>query len=237
MGYIHDTLKSFGLVRTDTFGNKQAWRTIPHIGEDYDFPGDSFDRDFPSPVNGVVTYIVDRYKTADRANDKSSFGNFVQIRLKSGYLFMSCHHEKIKVRVGERVVKGQVIATLGATGDSKGTHVHIQINKPGTHNASSGVVNPDTFNFHAEDTADPEKIYLLPRLILLNSMGDWTAAAHILEKVSAPIAVRGVGDALIPHAEQLILIGGPDDISHPNKVHLSGPNATETLISVLRWEP
>ena len=44
----------------------------------------------------------------------------------------------IRVSVGQRVSKGQVVGYMGNSGSSTGTHLHFQVNMPG------GSVNPLT---------------------------------------------------------------------------------------------
>jgi murein DD-endopeptidase MepM/ murein hydrolase activator NlpD len=228
-------MRSCGLVRTDVFGSKQPWRKITHTGEDYDYPGNSFGKPIYSPVNGIVERIINKYRTADRANDKSSFGNFVQIRLKSGYLLMTCHHEEIKVNPGDKVKKRQVIATIGATGDSRGAHVHVQINKPGTNNVSSGAVNPYTFQFAPEDIADPDNP-TLDKLIVYHTEDDGWASEQLERIEKAPRIMRAyVTRELIDLPELLIQVGGPEIQRAGEVIYLSGSNRYETALAVINY--
>ncbi len=69
-----------------------------------------------------------------RANFRAALaGNLVTIRHEAGGVveYSSYAHLKpgsLKVKVGDRVVQGQVIAEVGDTGDSPVTHLHFQIN-------------------------------------------------------------------------------------------------------------
>jgi murein DD-endopeptidase MepM/ murein hydrolase activator NlpD len=54
-------------------------------------------------------------------------GNYVIINHNNGYYTLYAHLNKIYVNVGEVVVRGQVIATMGRTGWATGTHLHYSI--------------------------------------------------------------------------------------------------------------
>lgn len=46
------------------------------------------------------------------------------------------HHDKVYVKPGDRVEKGQQIGLSGTTGNSTGNHLHFQVEKNGA------VINP-----------------------------------------------------------------------------------------------
>lgn len=54
--------------------------------------------------------------------------------------FYTGHHDRIHVRVGQRVTEGQHIADVGATGQATGPHVHFQIRQFG----GGALMNPYT---------------------------------------------------------------------------------------------
>ena len=68
-------------------------------------------------ANGVVTY----------AEEEKGYGKIVRVdhggQLVSGY----AHNSKLLVQVGEYVVKGQIIALSGKTGNVTGEHVHYEV--------------------------------------------------------------------------------------------------------------
>lgn len=87
-----------------------------------------------SPVTGTViavgtnpSYIGGRYVIV-----KEDGGN--------GYEYYTGHHNSTYVSVGQRVAEGQVIATVGATGQATGPHVHFQIRQSG----GGALLNPTT---------------------------------------------------------------------------------------------
>ena len=56
------------------------------------------------------------------------YGNYVYVQADNGYKIYYAHTtNNIPVSVGQRVSKGQVIAYMGDSGSSTGTHLHYQI--------------------------------------------------------------------------------------------------------------
>lgn len=68
-------------------------------------------------------------------------GNLVTIDHGNGYITKYMHNSSIKVSVGDKVGKGQVIALSGDTGRTTGPHVHFQIEYNGIK------VDPLTFKY------------------------------------------------------------------------------------------
>jgi len=59
------------------------------------------------------------------------FGNIVRINHENGYSTWYAHNSANLVRVGERVAQGQVIARMGSTGSSTGSHLHFEVRRNG----------------------------------------------------------------------------------------------------------
>lgn len=55
------------------------------------------------------------------------YGNYVIISHGNGIQTVYGHCSELKVKVGEKVSQGQVIATVGSTGRSTGNHLHLEI--------------------------------------------------------------------------------------------------------------
>ncbi len=70
---------------------------------------------------GVVSY----------ADWMDGYGNYVVIDHENGYQTAYGHCASLDVVVGDRVTKGEVIAKMGNTGRSTGTHLHFEVKKDG----------------------------------------------------------------------------------------------------------
>ena len=59
------------------------------------------------------------------------YGNYVVINHENGYETAYGHCASLLVKVGQRVAKGDIIAKMGNTGRSTGTHLHFEVKKNG----------------------------------------------------------------------------------------------------------
>ncbi len=86
---------------------------------------------------------TDIFATADgvvsHAGWQSGFGRLVKIRHAFGIETLYAHNTKIRVKVGQRVSRGDHIADMGSTGRSTGTHLHYEVRVNGK------PVNPMTY--------------------------------------------------------------------------------------------
>jgi len=103
-------LSSYFGMRTDPFTGKNEY----HKG--LDFAG-KLGSDVVTVAAGVVTWAGRRY----------GYGNLVEINHGNGYSTRYGHNDKIIVKVGDAVKKGQVVAKMGSTGRSTGPHVHFEV--------------------------------------------------------------------------------------------------------------
>ena len=71
-------------------------------------------------ADGTVSYT---------GNDLKSYGNLVLIRHGDDYVTAYAHAERIAVNRGDHVVKGQVIAYAGNTGDVSQPQLHFEIRR------------------------------------------------------------------------------------------------------------
>lgn len=75
------------------------------------------------------------------AGTKGSYGKLVEIDHGNGYVTRYAHCSSINVKVGQRVYKGQVIAKVGSTGRSTGSHLHFEVLKNGKNVNPASYVN------------------------------------------------------------------------------------------------
>ncbi len=108
--------------RSDPFTGKRTW----HAGVDLAGKDGS---DIISVAGGVVTYAGERY----------GYGNLVEVDHGDGLITRYAHCKTIKVKVGDVVQKGQVVALMGSTGRSTGPHVHFEVIRNGKSE------NPETY--------------------------------------------------------------------------------------------
>lgn len=88
--------------------------------EGVDFAG-KVGSDILTVGDGVVTWAGERF----------GYGMMVEINHGKGYTTRYGHAKSVDVKVGDVVKKGQVIARMGNTGRSTGTHVHFEVRRNG----------------------------------------------------------------------------------------------------------
>jgi len=71
--------------------------------------------------DGLVTY----------SGEKAGYGLLVEITHDSALLTRYAHNSELRVKVGDRVQKGQAIAQVGSSGRSTGPHLHFEVLRNG----------------------------------------------------------------------------------------------------------
>ena len=117
----NEHVTSYYGVRTDPVTGKAQ---SSHLG--IDLINGVKDEQIIAFADGVVTATRNTYsgKTTD-----GSAGNYITIEHADGKETKYKHLKKnsLKVKVGQTVKKGQVIATMGTTGHSTGVHLHFDV--------------------------------------------------------------------------------------------------------------
>ncbi len=98
-----------------------GWRTHPITGK----------RSFHNGLDignktGTPIYAVADGKVSSTGQQKY-FGKFIGISHKFGYQTNYAHLHKIHVKKGEEVKRGQIIAEMGDSGRSTGSHLHFEV--------------------------------------------------------------------------------------------------------------
>ena len=114
---------------------------------------------------GQVYNIVDGKNNAKGTTGIASYGNYIQIKHKDGYFTLYAHLEKgLKLKKGDTVKEGEVIGTMGNSGNSYGTHLHYEVRNPNNY-----VIDPTKYiegNLPNEDErGDDMKLYYRVHLL------------------------------------------------------------------------
>ena len=106
-------------------------------GKVYENDGNSL-QDYPtykekvySPANGTIVMIQDDIKDnkIGEVNTKENWGNFIIINTGYGIYIKLAHllKESIKVKIGQKVKAGDMLAEIGNSGRSSYPHLHFQV--------------------------------------------------------------------------------------------------------------
>jgi murein DD-endopeptidase MepM/ murein hydrolase activator NlpD len=75
---------------------------------------------------GEPVYAVAAGEVIYAGNGLSGYGNVVILRHDSKLTSLYAHNTELKVKVGDEIKQGDLIALLGSTGHSTGPHVHFE---------------------------------------------------------------------------------------------------------------
>ena len=105
----------------------QEYKGSAHNGIDIVKEGYQLDN-IVAHSDGVVVQVIDNCN-GNTPNNSNNPGNMVKIDHNNGYFTRYLHlaYGTIKVKVGDRVKKGQVIGYMGNTGYSFGGHLHFEV--------------------------------------------------------------------------------------------------------------
>lgn len=79
--------------------------------------------------DGVISYVQTNQKNNPSSTGNASYGNYIKINHGGGYFTLYAHLDKVNVKVFDKVRKGQIIGTMGNTGNSYGAHTHFEVYK------------------------------------------------------------------------------------------------------------
>lgn len=108
----------FGVRSDPVTGRREFHRGVDFTGA----PGS----DVLAVADGIVTW----------EGRRPDYGFSIEITHGDGYVTSYSHNKENLVRVGDKVVRGQLIGRMGATGRTTGAHVHFEVLRDGK------VVNP-----------------------------------------------------------------------------------------------
>lgn len=125
-------------------GITKKYNALTHRGVDIGWHTKETDNIILAHSDGVVIGVVKNYTKTDKTGN--SYGNYILIRHNGGYTTRNAHlkYGTIKVKVGDRVTKGQEIAVMGETGHCIGRHDHFEVIEPsGTRINPTQYINSD----------------------------------------------------------------------------------------------
>lgn len=99
---------------TAPYGSVDSVHLTPHKGIDLYCPINS---PIYAPLEGIVSKVHDYGNTG--------LGKAVFVKLNDGRQYIMGHFNEIKVHVGDRVDKGDLLGLSGSTGHSTGGHLHF----------------------------------------------------------------------------------------------------------------
>lgn len=70
--------------------------------------------------DGTVVYVGSKIK---------GYGRMIVLKHEGGFYTVYAHHSKNKVRVGQKIERGDVIALSGKSGHSHGAHLHFELRR------------------------------------------------------------------------------------------------------------
>lgn len=98
-----------------------GWRADPFNGRRAMHAGIDFAGRAGSDVLAVASGIV------TEAGPRAGYGLLVEINHGNGYVTRYGHSQRVLVKPGQKVEKGQKVATVGSSGRSTGPHVHFEV--------------------------------------------------------------------------------------------------------------
>jgi hypothetical protein len=91
----------------------------------------AFGREIIAPADGIVTDVINgvRDNVPGSMNPSSAVGNAVVIQHRDNEVSVLAHFklDSIKVKVGDKVVKGQLLGLCGNSGNSSEPHLHYHL--------------------------------------------------------------------------------------------------------------
>jgi murein DD-endopeptidase MepM/ murein hydrolase activator NlpD len=92
-----------------------------------------------SAARGTTVKAADKGTVAYAGNELKGFGNLILIKHSDGWITAYAHNEKLLVKKGQTVLKGEKIATVGSTGGVNAPQLHFEVR------AGKKAVNPKQY--------------------------------------------------------------------------------------------
>jgi murein DD-endopeptidase MepM/ murein hydrolase activator NlpD len=109
------TLPTSGRVSA-SFGETSRYWSVRHTGIDFDA---SYGASVKNLMKGTVI----------KTGYDGAYGYFVVVRTVRGGDIWYAHLSDIDVRTGQKVASGKLLGNVGSTGNSTGSHLHLEVRK------------------------------------------------------------------------------------------------------------
>lgn len=134
---------------------EDRWQISQHYGErpevynSFGLPGHD-GTDWAVPVGEPVFACASGKIVGVYLNPNHVWGINVRIDHKSGYQTIYAHLSRVVVKIGDSVVKGDIIGKSGNTGNSTGPHLHLTLKRHGATERGEtdypfDIINPEPF--------------------------------------------------------------------------------------------
>lgn len=90
-------------------------------------------------AKGTTVKAADKGTVAYAGNELKGFGNLILVRHDDGWITAYAHNDRLLVKKGQRVARGEKIATVGMTGGVNAPQLHFEIR------AGKNPVNPVSY--------------------------------------------------------------------------------------------
>lgn len=104
--------------RSSRFG----MRTHPIVGKQQHHSGIDLSANRGTPIYAPADGVIEVLRSS-----KQGYGNLLKVRHAFGFSTLYAHLDEFKVKSGDFVYKGQLIATVGNTGLSTAPHLHYEV--------------------------------------------------------------------------------------------------------------
>lgn len=106
-------------------------------------------------TEGTIVFCQTGQKNNKNATGNASYGNCVKIKHSNGYFTLYAHMEKVYVKKGDYVKRGQEIGYMGETGKAYGKHLHFEVREPSEYR-----INPEPYiNSDLPNMGDYYQVY------------------------------------------------------------------------------
>jgi len=144
---------------------------------------------------GTVAYLVE-HSPSDDDDAGGGYGNQVRLLHQHGVFSLYAHLDRVLVRVGQRVARGQQLGTMGRTGLAGDRHLHFSIH----HGAIGGEGVPNTLAIPALVTRELDG----PQAFQARASGDfrcssarnpWSGALYASDNEAPGVFTRSAQEA------------------------------------------